>query len=67
MRGVDLPALALTLAIGALAGTLAHLAHLPLGYLLGSLVTTGAIAARGWRPFGRRSRCRPGSGCASCR
>lgn len=53
MRGVDPGALAVTLAIGALAGGLAHLAHLPLGYLLGSLVAVGVIAALGWRPFGK--------------
>jgi uncharacterized protein len=52
MSGVDLKALAMTLALGALGGTLAHLAHLPLGYLLGSLMVTGMIAALGWRPLG---------------
>lgn len=50
---IDLPALALTLTIGAAGGYLAHLAHLPLALLLGSLLATGTIAALGWRPFGR--------------
>jgi uncharacterized protein len=31
----------------------AHALHLPLGYLLGSLIVTGGIAAMGWRPLGR--------------
>lgn len=52
IRGVDLRALAVTLAIGAVGGALAAAAHLPLGYLLGSLVTVGVIAAAGWRPLG---------------
>ena len=53
MRGFDPVALAVTLAIGAAAGALAHWAHLPLGYLLGSLVAVGLIAAAGWTPFGK--------------
>jgi uncharacterized protein len=44
--------LAVTLGIGAVGGWLAHLAHLPLGFLLGSLVSVGVIAAAGWRPLG---------------
>ena len=50
---VDLAALAITLAIGGVAGWLAHLARLPLGYLLGPLLVVGAIAALGGRPLGR--------------
>jgi membrane AbrB-like protein len=49
---VDLPALALSLAIGALGGTVAMALHLPLGMLLGSLVAVAAVAVAGWRPFG---------------
>ena len=45
MRGVDLQALAVTLALGAVGGLLAHAAHLPLGYLLGSMVLVGGL---GW-------------------
>ncbi len=54
MKGVDLPALGLTLMIGAAGGWLAHLAHFPLGFLLGSLLGVGVIAAVGWRPLGRQ-------------
>jgi uncharacterized protein len=54
MRRNDLAALGLTLLIGALGGWLAHLAHLPLGFLLGSLLSVGVIAALGWRPLGRQ-------------
>ncbi len=50
---IDLPALALTLLIGTAGGFLARTLHLPLALLLGALVTTGTIAAVGWRPFGR--------------
>lgn len=49
----DLVALGLTLAMGALGGAVAWALHLPLGFLLGSLVITGVIAALGVRPFGR--------------
>ena len=52
IKGVDLAALAVTLAIGAVGGALAAVAHLPLGYLLGSLLSVGVIAAAGWRPLG---------------
>ncbi len=51
--GVDLTALALTLAIGAIGGAVAAMAHLPLGYLLGSLVAVAGFAMLGLRPFGR--------------
>jgi uncharacterized protein len=54
MKQLDLPALCLTLLIGAVGGTLAHLARFPLGYLLGSLLAVGVIAAAGWRPLGRQ-------------
>ncbi|MES2146061.1 MAG: AbrB family transcriptional regulator [Pseudomonadota bacterium] len=50
---VDLSALAMTLTLGALGGIVAQALRLPLGYLLGSLVITGVIAAAGWRPLGR--------------
>lgn len=53
MRGVDLHALAVTLALGAVGGLLAHAAHLPLGYLLGSMVLVGGLAALDIRPLGR--------------
>lgn len=52
--GVDLRALAVTLVIGALAGAAAHWARLPLGYLLGSLLAVGTVAALGLRPLGYR-------------
>jgi len=51
---VDLGALALTLALGAVGGVLAHLAQLPLGYLLGSMVLVGVLAAFDIKPLGRR-------------
>ncbi len=50
---MDPVALIVTLALGAAGGALAHWAHLPLGYLLGSLVVIGVIAALDLRPFGR--------------
>lgn len=53
LRRVDYPALAMTLALGALGGGAALLLHLPLALLLGSLVVTGVVAAAGWQPFGR--------------
>ena len=53
MRRVDLLAILMTLCLGAAGGGVALLLHLPLALLLGSLVTTGVIAAAGWRPFGR--------------
>ncbi len=51
--GTDLVALGVTLTLAAAGGFLASWAHLPLGYLLGSLLVTGVIAAQGWRPFGK--------------
>ncbi|NEY90802.1 AbrB family transcriptional regulator [Tabrizicola oligotrophica] len=51
--GVDLVALGLTLALGAVGGVLAHAAHLPLGYLLGSMVLVGVLSALGAKPFGK--------------
>lgn len=53
IRRTDLRALGVTLAIGAAGGTAAHLAHVPLGFLLGSLMVTGTLAALGVRPLGR--------------
>lgn len=50
---INVAAIALTLAIGAVGGWLAHLAHFPLGYLLGSLLSVGVLAALDYRPFGR--------------
>jgi len=52
-RQVDLVALAVTLVLGGLGGLAAHALGLPLGYLLGSLLVTGGIAAAGFRPFGK--------------
>ena len=54
IRGTDQIALVLTLGIGALGGVLAHLAHLPLAYLLGSVFATGSLAALQIKPFGRQ-------------
>ncbi len=54
IRATDQTALAVTLGIGALGGVLAHLAHLPLGYLLGSVIATGSLAALQIKPFGRQ-------------
>ena len=53
MRGVDYGALVLTLALGAIGGLAAHAAQLPLGYLLGSLVLVGVLAAFDIKPLGR--------------
>jgi hypothetical protein len=49
---VNLPALGLSLAIGAVGGTVAMWLHLPLGMLLGSLLAVGSAAAFGLRLFG---------------
>ena len=53
MRGVDLWALALTLALGAVGGIAAHALHLPLGYLLGSMVLVGVLSALDIKPLGK--------------
>lgn len=53
IAGIDLTALGLTLALGTVGGLLAHLAHLPLGYLLGSMVLVGVLAALDIKPFGQ--------------
>jgi hypothetical protein len=53
IAGVDLRALALTLALGAVGGLAAHGAQLPLGYLLGSMVLVGVMAAFDIKPLGR--------------
>ncbi|HOZ35241.1 MAG TPA: AbrB family transcriptional regulator, partial [Tabrizicola sp.] len=57
MRGLigpDPAALAVTLALGAIGGAVAQWLSLPLGYLLGSLLVTGVLAAVGTRPLGRQ-------------
>ena len=51
--GPDPLALILTLGLGSVGGVIAQALHLPLGYLLGSLVVTGLLAASGRRIFGR--------------
>ena len=51
--GPDPLALMVTLGLGSIGGVIAHLLHLPLGYLLGSLLVTGVLAASGRRPLGR--------------
>lgn len=51
--GTDLGALALTLAIGAAGGSAAAMLHLPLGFLIGSLLATAILAVRDIRPFGK--------------
>lgn len=53
IAGVDLSALALTLVLGAAGGVAAHAAHLPLGYLLGSMVLVGVLAAFDIKPLGK--------------
>lgn len=53
IAGADPVALAATLALGAAGGGLAVAAHLPLGWLLGSLLTVGILAAAGARVAGR--------------
>ena len=49
---VNVVAVGVTLGIGAIGGVVGNMLHLPLGYLLGSLVVTGIIAALGGRPLG---------------
>jgi len=53
MRSLDLTALILTLCLGALGGVAAHAAHLPLGYLLGSMVLVGVISSMNFKPLGK--------------
>jgi uncharacterized protein len=53
MKSLDLTALAVTLVIGAIGGLAAHTAQLPLGYLLGSMVLVGVLAALDVKPLGR--------------
>ena len=48
-----LPAVAVTLALGAVGGSVAHALHLPLGYLLGSMLVVAVVAAMGGRPLGQ--------------
>jgi membrane AbrB-like protein len=50
---LDLPAIVLTLAIGATGGLVARALGLPLALLLGSLCAVGVSAALGLRPLGR--------------
>lgn len=54
IRATDKRAVVLTLLIGAVGGTVAWFLHLPLGFLLGSVIATGTLAALGVRPFGRQ-------------
>ena len=49
----DLIALALTLVLGAIGGIAANAVHLPLGYLLGSMVLVGTLAAFDIKPLHR--------------
>ena len=49
---IDLPALGLSLCVGALGGAVAMALNLPLGMLLGSLMAVAVVAVAGWRPFG---------------
>ena len=53
MRSVDYGALVLTLALGAVGGFAAHAVHLPLGYLLGSMVLVGVLSALNIKPLGK--------------
>ncbi len=46
-------AIAMTLCLGGLGGAIAHALHLPLGFLLGSLVAVAVTAAAGWRVLGQ--------------
>jgi uncharacterized protein len=50
---IDLPQLAVTLAIGGAGGFVATRLHLPLGMLLGSLLAVGLCAMLNLRPLGR--------------
>lgn len=52
-RPVDFWALALTLGVGAAGGLAAHAAHLPLGYLLGSMVLVGVFSAMNIKILGK--------------
>ncbi|WP_040672080.1 AbrB family transcriptional regulator [Rhodobacter ferrooxidans] len=54
IAALDLPALAITLAIGTAGGLLGWALSVPLGLMLGSLLTVGSVAALGRRPFGRQ-------------
>ncbi|MGB8814410.1 MAG: AbrB family transcriptional regulator [Paracoccaceae bacterium] len=49
----DLPALVVTLAIGAVGGLIGWGLQLPLGVMLGALTAVGVVAAAGWRPLGQ--------------
>jgi membrane AbrB-like protein len=51
--GVDLGALAITLALGGAGGSIAAALHLPLGFLLGSLLVVGVMAALNLRIAGK--------------
>jgi membrane AbrB-like protein len=53
LTGPDPAALLVTLALGAIGGAVAQALHLPLGYLLGSLLVTAVLAIRDLRPLGR--------------
>src|SRR3989338_10992550 len=51
--GVDLGALAITLALGGAGGSIAAALHLPLGFLLGSLLVVVVMAALNLRIAGK--------------
>lgn len=51
--GTDVGALAITLAIGAAGGWAAARLHLPLGFLIGSLLATATLAVGDIRPLGK--------------
>lgn len=53
LLGTDLAALGLTLAIGATGGLAARVLHLPLSWLVGSLLAVGVLAAKGVTPLGK--------------
>ncbi|MCQ0969861.1 AbrB family transcriptional regulator [Paracoccus sp. TK19116] len=51
-QGFHNPTIALTLTLAGLGGAVAHRLNLPLGWLMGSLLTVAALALSGWRPMG---------------
>ncbi len=59
-KGLHLPTLALTMALGVAGGFGARAVHLPLPMLLGSLLAVAAAALAGLRPFRRLPQCPTG-------